>query len=104
MDLIPLALATACAALFGGVGGALVAAVSLRGEGDRWDARVNELRSEVEDLEARWLSWQRRANKRSRDASGATEGHDRPADETYVPNARTSSQLMALARQRGIVR
>jgi hypothetical protein len=91
------------AGIAGGVGGALCAGVLLRGEGERWDTRVADIRSQVEDLEARWLSWQRRANKRTRDASGRAENDDQH-ELKPTSQAAMGHELLRRARARGIVR
>lgn len=91
------------AGIAGGVGGAMVAGLILRGEQDRFDTRVSDIRSQVEDLEGRWLSWQRRANKRSRDASGAPQSDDQ-GELRGMSTIDQGRELLRRARARGIVR
>lgn len=93
------------AGVAGGVGGALAASVILRGEDQRWETRVADVRSQMEDMEGRWLSWQRRVNKRNRDASGRSESDDLPLGRgTGQSQIDQGHELLRRARARGIVR
>jgi len=91
------------AALGGGTAGALVSAFALKGEDKRWASKVAGLQELVEDLEGRWLSWQRRANKRTRDAVEQPRSDDLPFGKGNG-RPRSPGELMAEARRRGILR
>lgn len=72
------------AAFAGGMGGALVAGLLLRGEEKRFDARLADVTDGMEAMDERITSWQRKVTKRERDARGGPRNGDLPLGEGQV--------------------
>lgn len=103
-DLLLLFLVSAASALAGGLGGGLVAALALRREEQRYDARLSPLRDAVEDLDDRLLSWQRKVTKRERDALRSPRSDDQASLEGLGSRDERLRAIRARALAAGIAR
>jgi len=96
-DLLTLVLVGLVCALGGGAGGGLVAALALKGEEKRYDARLGPLNDAIEDLDDRLLQWQRKVTKRNRDALRESQSPEHDGQGALPMSLR---DRMAAIRQR----